>query len=41
VPTDLPDGWPYSVISGIAELRRGGPPPPQLTLTRPTPTSAP
>lgn len=22
VPTDLPDGWPYSVVSGIADVRR-------------------
>ena len=22
VPTDLPDGWPYSLVSGIAEVRR-------------------
>lgn len=45
LPTDLPEGWPYSVISGIAELRRGGPPPPQLTLSpsgsMPPPTSTP
>lgn len=27
LPTDLPDGWPYSVISGITELRRSGPVP--------------
>ena len=27
VPTDLPDGWPYSLVSGIAELRRNPPPP--------------
>lgn len=40
LPTDLPDGWPYSVISGIAELRRGGPPPPQLSLS-PPPATAP
>ncbi|NNE11787.1 MAG: septum formation initiator family protein [Ilumatobacter sp.] len=26
VPTDLPDGWPYSLVSGIAELRRNPPP---------------
>lgn len=25
VPTDLPDGWPYSVVSGIADLRRNPP----------------
>jgi cell division protein FtsB len=44
LPTDLPDGWPYSVVSGIAELRRGGPPPAQLTLAplpSTPPTSAP
>ncbi len=22
VPTDLPDGWPYSLVSGIADVRR-------------------
>ena len=22
VPTDLPDGWPYSLVTGISELRR-------------------
>jgi cell division protein FtsB len=27
VPTDLPDGWPYSLVSGIAEVRRNPPPP--------------
>lgn len=26
VPTNLPDGWPYSLVSGIAELRRNPPP---------------
>jgi cell division protein FtsB len=25
VPTDLPDGWPYDVIEGIADLRRDPP----------------
>lgn len=29
VPTDLPDGWPYSLVSGIAETRRTPPPAPQ------------
>jgi hypothetical protein len=28
VPTDLPTGWPYSLVAGIAELRRNPPPPP-------------
>jgi cell division protein FtsB len=28
VPTRLPDGWPYSVVAGIAEVRRNPPPPP-------------
>lgn len=28
VPTQLPDGWPYSVVSGIAEIRRNPPPTP-------------
>lgn len=27
VPTDLPDGWPYSVIEGIATVRRAVPTP--------------
>lgn len=27
VPTELPDGWPYSLVSGIAEVRRQPPPP--------------
>lgn len=27
VPTDLPDGWPYALVSGIAELRRNPPAP--------------
>ncbi|MDW3213904.1 MAG: septum formation initiator family protein [Ilumatobacteraceae bacterium] len=27
VPTELPDGWPYSLVSGIAEMRRQPPPP--------------
>jgi len=26
VPTDLPVGWPYSLVSGIAEVRRNPPP---------------
>lgn len=29
VPTALPAGWPYSVVSGIAQVRRNPPPPPQ------------
>lgn len=32
VPTDLPDGWPYSVVESIVELRRN-PPPPADTAT--------
>lgn len=27
VPTDLPDGWPYSLVEGIVALRRATPPP--------------
>jgi len=26
VPTDLPAGWPYSIVTGIAEVRRNPPP---------------
>ena len=29
VPTALPDGWPYSLVSGIAEVRRTPAPTPQ------------
>ena len=29
VPTALPAGWPYSVVSGIAQVRRNPPAPPQ------------
>jgi cell division protein FtsB len=28
VPTDLPDGWPYSIVNDITDLRRNPPPPP-------------
>lgn len=28
VPTDLPDGWPYSLVNDITALRRNPPPPP-------------
>jgi len=28
VPTDLPDGWPYSLVNDITELRRNPAPPP-------------
>ena len=31
VPTDLPNGWPYSVINDITALRRNPPPPPAPT----------
>lgn len=37
VPTDLPDGWPYSVVTEITSLRRGGLPAPAIaTETPPT-----
>lgn len=32
LPLDLPDGWPYSMVNDITELRRGGPPPVPVTL---------
>ena len=32
VPTDLPEGWPYSLVSGITELRRN---PPSAVPARP------
>ena len=28
VPTNLPSGWPYSLVSGIAQARRNPAPPP-------------
>jgi Tfp pilus assembly protein PilN len=28
VPTQLPAGWPYDLVSGIAAIRRNPPPPP-------------
>jgi len=27
VPTDLPDGWPYSIVNDITDLRHNPPPP--------------
>ena len=43
VPTDLPDGWPYSLVEGIVALRRN--PPADATATTVAPatpaTSAP
>jgi cell division protein FtsB len=33
VPTELPDGWPYSVVEGITALRRN--PPPPVTVAQP------
>ena len=27
LPTDLPDGWPYNVVTSIIEARRAGPAP--------------
>ncbi len=32
LPTDLPDGWPYNVVTGIIEATAAGPaPPPEPT----------
>jgi cell division protein FtsB len=39
VPTDLPDGWPYSVISGIVAIRTN-PPAPDTTSAPTTPASS-
>ena len=41
VPTDLPDGWPYSVVNGITALRRNPPPPPAPAPTAPAAPAAP
>lgn len=38
VPTELPAGWPYDLVSGIVELRRNPPPP---APPPPAPTSVP
>ena len=38
LPTDLPDGWPYSVVNDITALRRGGLP---VAAATPAPTVAP
>lgn len=32
LPLDLPEGWPYQLVSGITEVRRGGPPPTPVTV---------
>lgn len=37
VPTDLPDGWPYSLVEGITAVRRA----PQVAAVAPAPTPAP
>ena len=39
VPTDLPDGWPYSVITGIVAVRTN-PPAPSATSAPTTPASS-
>lgn len=35
VPTDLPGGWPYDLVTGIVELRRNPPPVDLPTATSP------
>lgn len=39
VPTDLPDGWPYSLITGIVAIRTN-PPAPSVTSAPTTPASS-
>jgi cell division protein FtsB len=39
VPTDLPDGWPYSLITGIVAVRTN-PPAPVVTSAPATPSSS-
>ncbi len=43
LPTDLPDGWPYNVVTGIIAARQAGPAPATATVvdTPPTETAAP
>ena len=42
LPTDLPDGWPYSVVNEITTLRRGGlPAATRATDVPPAPSVAP
>lgn len=33
LPTDLPDGWPYNVVTEILDAKAAGPAPPPLTAT--------
>jgi cell division protein FtsB len=41
VPTDLPDGWPYRLVEGIAELRRNPPVAVAPAVPAPQPATAP
>ena len=38
LPTDLPDGWPYSVVTGIIAARQAGPAPAETASTEPAST---
>lgn len=38
LPTDLPDGWPYSVVTGIIAARQAGPAPAETASTEPART---
>jgi len=38
LPTDLPDGWPYSVVTGILAARQAGPAPTATETTEPATT---
>jgi cell division protein FtsB len=39
VPTDLPDGWPYSLVEGIVAIRRNPPAASATTPATPPPTA--
>jgi hypothetical protein len=41
LPTDLPDGWPYSPVEQMIILRGEATPPAPTTTTAPTPTTVP
>ena len=38
LPTDLPDGWPYSVVTGILAARQAGPAPTATETSEPATT---
>ncbi|MGE3449756.1 MAG: septum formation initiator family protein [Microbacteriaceae bacterium] len=41
VPTDLPDGWPYSLVEGITAVRRAATTAPAATVPATSPATSP